>query len=121
MLNAVKGELKIVLSDGVERIWRLNANDMAGIESVLQVRRDKKVSFMQFFGEVGSWGSDDFRLVLWAGLRHGDASLTEDRVGELFGLDVMFIFQRQFLEWAESMIPDSLKKKAVEPVNQSQE
>lgn len=117
MTNATKGEIVVTLSDSVPRVWRLNANDMAGIESVIQVRRDKKVSFIQYFGEVGSWCTDDYRLVLWAGLRHAASDLTEERVGEILGLDDMFKFQDQFIDWADRMLPERFKKKAPVPAN----
>ena len=78
----------------------------------MEVRKDKKITFIQFISQFVEWGADDYRLVLWTGLKHADSSLTEDKVGDLMDLESMLQFQSDFAAWTSRMIPESMKKKA---------
>lgn len=113
-MNPVKGELKVVLADGVDRIWHLNGNDIIGIQSVMQVRNDRKISYIKFISEMGEWSPDDFRLVIWYGLKRRDPDLTEEKVGELLTMESMLQFLSDFSDWVAHSMPDPLKKKAQE-------
>ena len=80
-LADVRGKkITVVLSDGIERELRFTLNSMAEIEDKYESAEaifealDKKRSFKAL------------RTLLWAGLIHEDAKLTETQVGGLINM-----------------------------------
>jgi hypothetical protein len=100
---------------GEVKQWRLDTNDMCEVEALLQVRRGEKLDFVWgYLPLVSTWTSQDYRLVLWAGLRYLNKDLTEQDVGAELSLLEAQDFRLEFSKWANSMMPDSLKKKVLE-------
>lgn len=82
-LNDVKSkEVKITLNDGVERVVKFDLNAMAELE-------DKYGSVDAAFKALDEGSIKAVRFVLWAGLIHEDASLTERQVGSLIDMNYM--------------------------------
>ena len=82
-LKDVKAKnVKITLSDGVERELRFTLNAMAELE-------DKYGSIDAAFKALDSNSMKAVRFVLWAGLLHTDEGLTEQQVGNLIDMQCM--------------------------------
>jgi len=112
MDNSVRGEYFLDLDK--KRQWKITMNEEASIESVLAVRRGERMSFEKFVSECSSWTSEDYRLLLWAGLRKYDKELTEEAAGELMVGSKSMEFRAIVLDWAMSRYPESAKKKLEE-------
>ena len=77
----VKPRVKtITLNDGVEREIRFTLNAMAELE-------DRYGSVDKAFDAMQNGSIKATRCVMWAGLLHGDANLTEKQVGDLIDLN----------------------------------
>lgn len=75
-------DIKITLSDGVERTIKFDLNAMAELE-------DKYGSVDEAFAQLDNNSIKALRFILWAGLVHEDENLTERKVGSL--IDVRFM------------------------------
>ncbi len=73
---------KVTLLDGVERSIRFDLNAMAELE-------DRYGTVDAAFEALDKQSIKALRFVLWAGLVHEDASLTEQQVGSLIDLRYM--------------------------------
>lgn len=79
-VNDVKNKVvKLTLLDGVERVLRYDLNAMAELE-------DRYGSVDAAFEAMDNGSIKAIRFVLWAGLIHEDASLTEQQVGSLIDM-----------------------------------
>jgi len=111
---AKPGTIPITIG-GEAKQWRLDTNDMCEVEALLQVRRGARLDFVwAYLPQISTWTSEDYRLVLWAGLRYLDKELTEEKVGAELSLLEAQEFRLAFSQWANSMLPEALKKKVVE-------
>lgn len=72
-------DVKIKLSDGVERTLKYDLNALAEME-------DKYGSVDAAFAALDTNSIKAVRFVLWAGLIHEDENLTERQVGSLIDL-----------------------------------
>lgn len=72
-------DVKITLNDGVERTLKYDLNALAEME-------DKYGSVDAAFAALDTNSIKAVRFVLWAGLVHEDAGLTEQKVGSLIDL-----------------------------------
>lgn len=75
-------EVKITLNDGVERTLKFDLNAMAELE-------DKYGTVDAAFEQLDKNSIKALRFILWAGLVHEDASLTEMQVGSLIDMKLM--------------------------------
>lgn len=75
-------DIKITLSDGVERTIKFDLNAMAELE-------DKYGSVEAAFELLDKNSIKALRFILWAGLIHEDESLTEKQVGSLIDMRYM--------------------------------
>ncbi len=81
----VKPRVKTVtLNDGVERELRFTLNAMAELE-------DKFGSIDAAFKALEDGSIKAARFILWAGLLHGDETLTEKQVGDLIDMSSLGI------------------------------
>jgi hypothetical protein len=117
MLNPTSGEISLNLS-GVDRSWKFTMNDARQVEAILHTRRGERVSFMSMFQTIMEWPVEDVVLFMWAGMRHAHKDLTENTIAEASTLRDIFTFRQELADWYLSMIPDELKKKAVEMAQQ---
>lgn len=82
-LNEVKAkEVKLTLSDGVERTVKFDLNALAELE-------DRYGTVDAAFEALDSNSIKAVRFVLWAGLVHEDPELTEQKVGSL--IDIKYL------------------------------
>lgn len=82
-VNDVKNKVvKITLLDGVERTLRYDLNAMAELE-------DRYGSVDAAFEAMDNNSIKAIRCVLWAGLIHEDADLTEQKVGSLIDMQYL--------------------------------
>jgi len=75
-------DVKITLSDGVERTIKFDLNAMAELE-------DKYGSVDAAFEMLDKNSIKALRFILWAGLMHEDENLTEKQVGSLIDMRYM--------------------------------
>ena len=75
-------DIKITLSDGVERTIKFDLNAMAELE-------DRYGSVDAAFKKLDENSIKALRFVLWAGLIHEDPNLTEQKVGSLIDMRYM--------------------------------
>lgn len=75
-------DIKITLSDGVERTIKFDLNAMAALEEIYG-------SVDKAFEELDKNSIKALRCVLWAGLMHEDENLTEKQVGSLIDIRLM--------------------------------
>lgn len=80
--DAKAKNVKITLSDGVEREIRFTLNAMAELE-------DRYGSIDAAFKALDNNSMKAVRCVLWAGLLHSDENLTEQQVGNLIDMQCM--------------------------------
>lgn len=80
--DAKAKNVKITLSDGVERELRFTLNAMAELE-------DRYGSIDAAFKALDNNSMKAVRLILWAGLQHTDEGLTEQQVGNLIDMQCM--------------------------------
>lgn len=80
--DAKAKNVKITLSDGVEREVRFTLNAMAELE-------DRYGSIEAAFNALDNNSMKAVRCVLWAGLLHTDEGLTEQQVGNLIDMQCM--------------------------------
>lgn len=79
-LKDVKSKIvEITLLDGVKRTLKYDLNAMAELE-------DKYGNVEEAFNKLEKGSFKAIRSVLWVGLLHEDASLTEQQVGSLIDL-----------------------------------
>lgn len=107
--NKHVGEIELTLG-GTPRKLTYSGQDFQRIEALLDIRRGERTSFLRFVGQIGAWTTQDFQLMIWAGLH--DEAISEEDVGKLLDLSSLLEAQLVFAEWANRMIPESLKKKA---------
>lgn len=82
-LNEVKAkDVKLTLSDGVERTVKFDLNALAELE-------DRYGTVDAAFEALDSNSIKAVRFVLWAGLVHEDSELTEQKVGSL--IDIKYL------------------------------
>lgn len=111
-LRDVKPRVKtITLNDGVEREIKFTLNAMAEME-------DKYGSVDAAFAELDKGSIKAVRFVLWAGLLHyEDASLTEQKVGNLIDLSSIKSIMESMADAMIEDMPEEDKQAAVASPN----
>lgn len=109
MANNARGEIKLELDR--PRTWVLRWKDIAEIENALTQLNGTKVNWMAFRSKIQEWSAHDYAVVLWAGLRHEDPSITPEAVMEMADFTVQDEFMIKLSECIAEAIPDSIKKK----------
>jgi len=98
--------VKVTLTDGVERTVRFTLNAMAELE-------DKYGSVDEAFAMLDKNSIKAARFILWAGLVHEDANLTERQVGDLIDLQYMSTLMGSLEEAFSADMPDKVEAPVV--------
>ena len=104
-------EIKITLSDGVEREVRITLNAMAELE-------DRYGSVDAAFEALNNNSMKAVRCVLWASLLHTEEGLTEQQVGNLIDTRCMAEIMSNLTKALEADTPDANDPNSQAPVVQ---
>ena len=101
-------DIKITLSDGVERSIKFDLNAMAELE-------DKYGTVDAAFEALDNSSIKALRFILWAGLVHGDESLTEKHVGSLIDMSNISSIMSTVGEAFNNDLPTEVPEGAANP------
>lgn len=93
------------------RTFRLTWKEIGEFEVELaKLRGEPHTSFMKFLLRADAWEVRELLTLLRVGLKHEDASLTEDQLAEMCDLSLVYDFQAKLLELIVDVMPQDVKK-----------